>query len=222
MLTSNEELSDQIARLRMTVGYPRDVESLTILRDGLDRACERFGVYPENVIDAHLRDIRQIRQGDDRPRGAFCPTEADFFQIADSLRIESSYRQESAVPSKPRGCERCNGTGWERVFALYTMEGYGEFSYKRREWITQGVHDSLQGRLGINQTRHTGVKRCDHAPIEPPWTEQARAEHDAKWERFINDPNNTKLIGPMISNRLKNPSRNTVDIIKKIDEGYQL
>jgi hypothetical protein len=184
MLVSPDDAIDQITRLERTIGFVKGEEGIAWrnrLVDGLLNACNAHSVGPKPIIDRCLELSKH------------CPTDFDLHTVAGIIREEMRSQQKAPGLNSPR-CNKCNGTGWERVFALHTKEGEGEFTYKRRERITQQVYESLHGRLGPNQETYTGVRRCDHAKVEPEWTLQQRQEHDAKWAAFIAEPRNRKLL----------------------------
>lgn len=74
MLISTERAADETVRLERTIGYPRDPDAFSRLRDGLVAACSRHGISPERVITRCLEISKH------------CPTDFDLFQVAESLR----------------------------------------------------------------------------------------------------------------------------------------
>ena len=196
MLISTEDAIDEVMRLERTVGFVKSADAEGIawrnrLVDGLVSACSAHGVAPNPIIDRCLELSKH------------CPTDFDLHTVAGIIR-EDARSKEKPEPTSHH-CRKCNGTGWEQVYSLHTMEGEGEFRFKRRDWITRGIYESLQGRLGEHQTTHSGVRRCDHAKAALDWTTQLRAEHDEKWSVFCADPKNSKILkgmGSMIGARL--------------------
>ena len=143
MLVSPDDAIDQITRLERTIGFVKGEEGIAWrnrLVDGLLNACNAHSVGPKPIIDRCLELSKH------------CPTDFDLHTVAGIIREEMRSQQKAPGLNSPR-CNKCNGTGWERVFALHTKEGEGEFTYKRRERITQQVYESLHGGWDLTR-RH--------------------------------------------------------------------
>lgn len=179
MLISLEDASGEAQRLDRTIGFPKDHDARGRLVVGLMNACHRHGVAPDRVVSKCLEMSQH------------CPTDYDFFKIAESLREFESWK-----PREKLKCTRCNDTGFETIFMLHTREGHGEHSYVKKERITRDAFDSFSGgKLDPHiQSVFCGARKCDHQDQpEPEWTDETRRAHDARWQKFVSDVQNGKL-----------------------------
>lgn len=193
-----ERLADAIPMMERMEGYYRgsSPEAMAFrdrLVQCLARACDRFGVEPEELVNELVEVCKRV------------PTDSEIYTAAESLRALKNMKHR---PEEPRSrdrphCSKCNGSGWEIVYWLHTMER----GFVRKEKITKQVFDSFaMGKLDpLKQNAFSGAKRCACDEGDEAWTPEARREHDAKWTAFIADPKNAKLVkglGPMIAERL--------------------
>ena len=156
MLITNEEAIDQAMRLDRTIGWVKATDDEGIawrrrLVDGLLNACNAHGVAPKPVIDRCLELSKH------------CPTDFDLHTVAGIIRED--LRSEEKAPPNFECCNKCNGTGWVRVFALHTPEGTGRSSYVRKEWISEEAYRAFNKALLGPENRqevYSGVIRCNH------------------------------------------------------------
>lgn len=136
----------EVQKLSRQRGFPVDADGVEDLARGLMKACAK-GV----TVDALIAAAKEA--------SAFCPTDYDLLQLADSLRPpDPAWRVDTR--RCPVGV--CDGTGWVRVFALISTERNGDGTvYTRKQKITEQQYNSLRAKIDHRtQEVYDGVKRC--------------------------------------------------------------
>ncbi len=119
---------DMIECFSRCANFPRTVEGMQFLAQGLVKASRQTGVAMQTIVDACAAQSQ------------YCPTDHDLMTVAAEIRAE---RKAESTPKAPLGCEVCRGSGWKSFqrpvsiasVAPYTAD-YADFcDCSRGQWM---------------------------------------------------------------------------------------
>ncbi len=175
------EALDIIERLSRTKNYPRDINGLNFLAEGLTRAAGSTGVDPSRIVKACAA------------ASEWCPTDADLLSVArDIARLDAvaagtydttAGGSNSAGRHRPP-CARCQNSGWEIVWTLHTLGPDNNWRHAKRENVTQDQAVDLISKIdGRRQQVYSGARRClacsGGLTASADWAKQAAGDRDA-------------------------------------------
>lgn len=147
MFVDYDQAADQAVRLSRTKNYPHprfDRNAFDAFVADIMTVCNRLQVSPESLVSAC--------------DGEYCPTKPDLERIAFTIAESNPAPKQCHMGNE---CPKCGGYGWERMYALHTIEGGDRYTYTRKDTITEQQYRELLGKVDrVKQKVYDGVKRC--------------------------------------------------------------